>query len=84
MEFLVGTREDPASTRGMWRDGLAMSEHGNDVLGTGESNGAPAATRTRDPRLRRPVVGSVMALRLSWPCPTWTGKSGERPEVASK
>jgi len=24
-------------------------------------------------RLRRPVVGSVMALRLSWRCPTWTG-----------
>ena len=52
-----------------------MSEHGNDVLGTGESpldpargdpecvegsNGAPAATRTRDPRLRRRAVGSVM------------------------
>jgi len=46
-----------------------MSEHGNDVLGTGESPLDPArgvlslskdATRTRDPRLRRPVVGSVM------------------------
>ncbi len=28
-------------------------------------HGAPAATRTRDPRLRRPVVGSVMPRRLS-------------------
>ena len=58
---------------------LRFEAHGNRVLGTGESNGAPGRTRTCGPRLRRPVVRNgyskaVIAARLidarqvdSWP-----------------
>ena len=51
-------REDPAYIGGMWRK-LAQPGRSNSRRKSGRSvakAGAPAATRTRDPRLRRPVL----------------------------
>ena len=46
-------------------------------------NGAPARTRTWDPRLRRPSVGSVINRRLSPTSPRWSGFREFTPILAA-